>query len=382
MPPTSTQQDELRGNSLLHQLRDGWSPLPNRVVLSLVLAGLRVRLSRSIVTMITVVLAIAFLTYTGLSGKLTYNLARLATELSETPTIPSNEVRAIQATLGEWDPAVGLDADPRSWLGIWVPETAKSLQGNLDAATSEAPRVRFGQMLELRQWLDNRSTAGPAPEFAVEFYRGEATRLLNGFRNPSVWSDSQLAQAEFLVERLALQPGTAAAAQVFADQLKAEERKRSGVELLTMLRRAGINVEATLDGQTADTWVIVMALLLCTVGIANAMLMSVTERFREIGTMKCLGAQDGLVVKLFLLESAFLGVAGALLGIGLGILVALVAGGLQFGGYVWPAFPLVEGLGVMISALLAGIFLAVVGTLYPAVLAARMRPVDALRIDE
>ena len=57
-------------------------------------------------------------------------------------------------------------------------------------------------------------------------------------------------------------------------------------------------------------WLLGLALLVAFVGILNAMLMSVTERFREIGTMKCLGALDGFIVKLFLIESLFQGVVG------------------------------------------------------------------------
>ena len=61
-------------------------------------------------------------------------------------------------------------------------------------------------------------------------------------------------------------------------------------------------------------WLISLSLLVCAVGITNAMLMSVMERFRDIGTMKCLGALDSFILKLFLLESLFLGLAGSLLG--------------------------------------------------------------------
>jgi len=61
-------------------------------------------------------------------------------------------------------------------------------------------------------------------------------------------------------------------------------------------------------------WLIVMSLIVCVVGIANSMLMAVTERFREIGTMKCLGALNKFVVELFLLESGFQGLSGALMG--------------------------------------------------------------------
>ena len=53
-----------------------------------------------------------------------------------------------------------------------------------------------------------------------------------------------------------------------------------------------------------QAWLVTISLLVCVIGIANAMLMSVTERYKEIGTMKCLGALDLFVVELFLLESA------------------------------------------------------------------------------
>jgi hypothetical protein len=50
-------------------------------------------------------------------------------------------------------------------------------------------------------------------------------------------------------------------------------------------------------------WIIILSLLVCVVGIVNAQLMAVTERFREIGTMKCLGALDRFILRLFILES-------------------------------------------------------------------------------
>lgn len=55
-------------------------------------------------------------------------------------------------------------------------------------------------------------------------------------------------------------------------------------------------------------WSVLMGFLICSVGIINALLMSVTERFREIGTMKCLGALDEFIVRMF--KRGAKGVAG------------------------------------------------------------------------
>jgi len=99
--------------------------------------------------------------------------------------------------------------------------------------------------------------------------------------------------------------------------------------------------------------------------------------------MKCLGAQDNLVVKLFLLESAFLGVIGAAMGIVLGLVVTVLAAWLQYGGFGMTYFPGFKQSAVVIAyAILGGVILAVLGATGPAWQAARMRPVDALRVDE
>ena len=136
-----------RGPALVREIQQGKAALPSSSLFSLALGGLRVRLMRSIVTMVSVVLAIAFLTYTGLANRTTLNLAQAVRQIEQAE-----------------------DSDTES--------------------------------------------------------EGKGSQIN---------------------------------------------------ELRTLLRYAGVNIEATLRGNPLDTWLIVMALLTCAVGIANAMLMSVTE---------------------------------------------------------------------------------------------------------
>ena len=135
------------------------------------------------------------------------------------------------------------------------------------------------------------------------------------------------------------------------------------------------------EEQSKQTWLISLSLLVCVVGIANAMLMSVTERFREIGTMKCLGALDTFIVKLFLLESTFQGLAGTSAGIVIGFALTLGLALLDYGGYTFTYFPLsgiAESAGY---ALVVGTLLSLVGAMLPAYRAAKMEPVEAMRSD-
>ena len=129
-------------------------------------------------------------------------------------------------------------------------------------------------------------------------------------------------------------------------------------------------------------WLIIISLLVCGVGITNAMLMSVTERFREIGTMKCLGALDGFIVKLFLLESTFQGVAGTILGILIGLIIMLLSGLAAFGMATFHYFPVIGVLLIVLYALVIGSALSVIGAVLPALRAAHMAPVEAMRVEE
>ena len=136
-----------------------------------------------------------------------------------------------------------------------------------------------------------------------------------------------------------------------------------------------------LEEASKQTWLISLSLLVCVVGIANAMLMSVTERFREIGTMKCLGALDSFIVKLFLLESTFQGFAGTTAGIIIGFALTFLLALLDYGGYVLDYFPLSKIAESAGYALVVGTSLSLIGAMLPAYRAAKMEPVEAMRSD-
>ena len=129
-------------------------------------------------------------------------------------------------------------------------------------------------------------------------------------------------------------------------------------------------------------WLIILSLTVAVVGIVNAMLMSVTERYREIGTMKCLGALDAFIIRLFLLESVFQGTAGTIIGTVLGFLLISLYTLMLYGWVTLKTFP---GGPIMVYGLISigiGFLLSVVGAVVPALRAAKMQPVDAMRVEE
>jgi hypothetical protein len=119
-----------------------------------------------------------------------------------------------------------------------------------------------------------------------------------------------------LITAITLHPENVAKMREWIDaakQLKAvREQLVAPQRLQEMMKGAGVpSTPKEIESNRIQTrWLMSLALLVAFVGILNAMLMSVTERFREIGTMKCLGALDSFIIKLFLIESLFQGGVG------------------------------------------------------------------------
>ena len=117
------------------------------------------------------------------------------------------------------------------------------------------------------------------------------------------------------------------------------------------------------------------------VAIANAMLMSITERYREIATMKCLGATDSYILSQFMMEAALQGFFGGLVGVVLGFAISTARSAIAFGSHLWTYFPAGDVALCALFSLAAGILLAALASIQPSWAASRMAPMEAMRVE-
>jgi len=122
-----------------------------------------------------------------------------------------------------------------------------------------------------------------------------------------------------------------------------------------------------------------VALVVGGVGIMNIMLIAVSQRVREVGLRKALGARNTDVMAQFLVESAAVSFLGGAIGIILGVLVSFLASAvIQSLGYNWP---FLISIWSIIIAVAVSILIGIIFGLYPAYKAARVSPMEALRYE-
>ncbi len=122
------------------------------------------------------------------------------------------------------------------------------------------------------------------------------------------------------------------------------------------------------------TAVALISLLVGSIGIMNIMLVSVTERTREIGVLKSLGFTGSDILFLFMIESILLGVFGGIIGGIVGITGA-------YGVESFLSLPVVFPLSLIVAGFFVAVAVGFISGVYPARKAAKMKPVDSLRYE-
>jgi putative ABC transport system permease protein len=283
-----------------------------------------------------------------------------------TGTTPSwKEVRSRGVTEGRFI----TEKDERNAAAVTVlgPDTASELFGSAAAAVGETVTYN-GTKLEVVGVLESISSSEDASnnDLAVVPISTYQQRLVGGADRNSV--------GEIYVKATSATALSAAYQEVDALLLNLHDTSDGDADFSIATQQSILSAASSVDSTLTLMLggIAVISLLVGGIGVMNIMLVSVTERIREIGLRKALGARPRLIRRQFLVEAMVLGFAGGVLGVLLGLVGAVV-------------IPLFTDSSVLVSipAIAASIAVAIVIGIsfgvYPATRAARLAPIDALR---
>jgi putative ABC transport system permease protein len=343
--------------------------LPLRVAVGVVMQGIRIRLGRSLVTISGVVLGVAFL------------MSILAGQLIQAGVAEEEELRS---QVGRMSSFLGAETGPMAGRVVGVIQAGELIEVEQRLVRRIS---RDGGVLRYHAVFGEpppavRQVLGEAEFVPLEEMGTEASAVvILGDRSTELdldWSDTLQDARQPVVA--ALDPAVGQAVRESVDPTLRERLRFARLD--RDLRPEEIAARAAEEKRETFRagWILTIALLVTVIGIANAMIMSVTERFREIGTMKCLGALSSFVRRLFLIESSLMGFVGGLAGTIFGTLFSAFVYSLTYGFELTLGsvnYPLL--LLAMAGSLVAGVSLSILAAIYPANFAARMVPASALR---
>ena len=334
--------------------------MPFSSVLVMTAASLRSRVGRSMITLFGITLGVAFLMAVGMASLLRGSLSQeesLRTTAASMVAATASELGTLDArnlgiVIEHWDQLTRnfleqLSDHDKLRLQLFAPNVSlPETLGTIVASRAEAAHQASALI------ICNHGAANASPIFPDDLRLQENVVMdIEGLYDPKVLSDQGLRY----IDLQQAPPGSA-------------------------LGLGHGREEA--DGASRALWLIVVSLLVSGIGIANALLMSVTERFREIGTLKCLGALDRLVVQTFVIESGMLGLVGSILGVGVGGGITVIGNATTYGwATVWRQLPWQSSMTMGLASVGIGLVVAMVAAIYPAVIATRMMPSDALRTE-
>lgn len=324
--------------------------LPFHVALDVVMQGIRIRLGRSLVTITGVVCGIAFLMST-----LTSQLCKNAVKKEEVLRIESKRMLNF------------LKADVPSLQGI------KIALITIGSISEQENRLLEELQLEYQvkyYYRDERpETLSPSIRILDKQAANLDLFLVIGHGRQLNSSSKSFFGKKMVAFTRDIDKGTSLSEEqsiyLFSKESIEEEKERLKEAKLSKYR---------------NIWIGLISLLVTVIGITNAMLMSVTERFREIGTMKCLGAQSLFIRQIFLLESSIMGLSGGVIGVILGILFSVIGYSFSYGfSIVFGSLAYGDLFLYSVLSIFAGLFLSVMAALYPSSVASKMVPAHALR---
>ena len=285
------------------------------------------------------------------------------------------QVRNVNLTEGEFiteEHVLG-----RASVVLLGPEVAETLFGHADGITGETVRIN-GQPFRVIGVLESKGGGAFGSEdnqMIVPLTTAKA-RLFgpksgqSGDRVDVIYV--QAADADLVSQAM----------EEIAQVLRARHRITDGIDDFTIFTQQDLLAEAETITNVLTTFlggIAGISLLVGGIGIMNIMLVTVTERTREIGLRKALGARKRDILTQFLTESSLLSFIGGMIGILLGWLIAFIVR--QIAAANDAPFTPVVGLDAI---LLATIFSAAIGLffgIYPANRAASLEPVEALRYE-
>ena len=247
------------------------------------------------------------------------------------------------------------------------PDTAQELFGNADPIGQSVAYngVKLEVIGILKELSSSESTSNN--DLAIVPLTTYRQRLVGGTNRDSVSS----------IAVKATSAGTLSAAYQETDALLLNTHKITtaasadfSIATQQSILTAATSVDNTLTVMLGG--IAIISLLVGGIGVMNIMLVSVTERIREIGLRKALGARPRLIRRQFLVEASVLGLAGGVLGVTLGIVGAIVL----------PHFTdarVILSFTASLLAIVMAMGIGVVFGVYPASRAARLAPIDALR---
>jgi hypothetical protein len=327
--------------------------LPLQTAFRITLQGIRIRLGRALVTISGVVLGIAFF-MSVMVGELIKRTIAQEQELRQTSRLMSSLVQSEVGSIQGKNIAI-----------VVLGKLSQADEILIHQILSESPALVSGFGLS-RHGIHSVGLEQVAKESDL--------LLLLGNAQECSFSLGELAGA--MRQKVVLD---SVSNRRFTGQTDASVRRESFFGQKTAEEEVLLGERARQE-RFRTLWIVGISLLVTVIGIANALLMSVTERFREIGTMKCLGALSVFIRQLFVIESSIIGLTGSILGVLLGILMPLLTYGMGFGfGIILSSLNYLHFSLITLLGLFLGTSLSILAAIYPAQFASRMVPAMALR---